>query len=540
MIEINENLNIYFPLELKPRQQQIEMFELTKKSINSGKKFVLLNAPTGAGKSYYALMLMNFYRNYVNENAKFDIITNSKILQEQYKRDYEFINDLRGQSNYKCIRHGTDCHTGKELNKAAKQSNCMACPYDISKRNWIEGDVSLTNFHLFNSFVFYVKETMIERRANVLIVDEAHDFESVFCDFISIKLSAKIFRNYGMEEINIVNYERKLTHIKTVGQFINFIEKDFLPFIIQLRENFELIIPDTEDKKIKEIYAKYITYIEGSEERFDNLLKDFAENDTNWALDITKDKINNIELILQPIWGKDYLHKLVYKYYDHVIFMSASILNRDIFSYINGLDLELTDYYELDSTFEVKNRMIYYISCGKMNYANKKETFENQIRTINKILKKYEGKKGIIHTTNYEISNWLKESIKNKRLLFHDTDDRDKILEKHIKSKTPTVLVSPSMMSGLDLKDDLSRFQIILKMPYPNLGSNKIKSRKESNPDSYTLKTCQDLIQSYGRSIRSEQDHADTFILDSNFQDLLRYSYKFLPNWFIGAIKTLK
>ena len=542
MIEINENLNIYFPLDMKPRVQQIEMLNMVKKSINSGKKYILINAPTGSGKSYLSIMIANWYKQYVSagKSVKFDIITNSKILQEQYKRDYEFINDLRGQSNYKCIRHGTDCHTGKELNKAAKQVNCMACPYDMAKRNWVEGDVSLTNFHLFNSFVFYVKETMIERSANVLIVDEAHDFESVFCDFISNKLSAKIFRNYGMEEINVVNYERKLSYIKTVGQFINFVEKDFLPFITQLRENFELILPDTGDKKIREIYAKYITYIEGSEERFDSLLKDFAKNDANWALDITKDKVGNIELILQPIWGKDYLHKLVYKYYDHVIFMSASILNRDIFSYINGLDLELTDYYELESTFEVKNRMIYYISCGKMNYANKKETFDNQVRTINKILKKYEGQKGIIHTTNYEISNWLKESVKNKRLLFHETDDRDKILEKHIKSKSPTVLVSPSMMSGLDLKDDLSRFQIILKMPYPNLGSNKIKSRKESNSDSYTLKTCQDLIQSYGRSVRSEEDHADTFILDSNFQDLLRYSYRFLPNWFIEAIKTLK
>jgi len=184
MIEINEDLNIYYPLDLKPRDQQIELLELSKKSINNGKKFILLNAPTGVGKSYFAIMFANWYKNAVNSDAKFDIITNSKILQDQYKKDYDFLADLRGQSNYKCARHNTDCRTGKEMNKTLKQMPCMACPYDIKKESWVSDDISLTNFHLFNSFVFYVKETMAERSPNVLFVDEAHSFEELFCDFI--------------------------------------------------------------------------------------------------------------------------------------------------------------------------------------------------------------------------------------------------------------------------------------------------------------------------------------------------------------------
>lgn len=539
MISINENLNIYFPLDLKPRDQQLEILELVKKSINSGKKYILLNSPTGSGKSYLAVaMISNWYKNFVNKDAKFDIITNSKILQEQYKRDYNFINDLRGRSNYKCSHHNTDCHTGKELNKSLKYI-CQSCPYDIAKGNWVNGNISLTNFHLFNSFVFYVPETMIERNSNVLIIDEAHSMEDVFCDFISTKLSAKIFRNYGMEEVSVLNFERYLTEIKTVGQFISFIEKKFLPFIIDLRDNFESLIAETDIDKLKKTYVDFIIYIDSSIEKFDKLLKDFEKTEDNWALDITRDKVGNIEIILQPIWGKDYLKKLVYDYYDHIIFMSASILDKDMFSYINGLESDLTDYYELDSTFDIENRRIYYIPCGKMNYQNKKMTFDNQINMIKKILKKYKNDKGIIHTTNYEISEWIKNSIDSERLIFHDSDNREKMLEKHIKSRKPTVIVSPSMMSGLDLKDDLSRFQIICKIPYPNLGSNKIKSRKESNPDSYTLKTCQDLLQSYGRSVRSTEDHAETYILDSSFQDLLRYSYKFLPAWFTDSIKRL-
>ena len=33
------------------------------------------------------------------------------------------------------------------------------------------------------------------------------------------------------------------------------------------------------------------------------------------------------------------------------------------------------------------------------------------------------------------------------------------------------------MAEGIDLKDDLSRFQIITKVPYPNLGDERIKIR---------------------------------------------------------------
>jgi Rad3-related DNA helicase len=220
--------------------------------------------------------------------------------------------------------------------------------------------------------------------------------------------------------------------------------------------------------------------------------------------------------------------------------MSASILDKKMFSFINGLEEKLTTYYEIPTPFSVKNRKIYYLKVGKMNFQSKEETFQKQIPWIKKILAKYKNEKGIIHTTNYEITEWVKENIMDERLLFHETDDRNEILEKHLHSTTPTVLVSPSMMSGIDLKDDLARFQILLKVPYPNISSNKIKARQKSNSDWYTWKTVVDTLQSYGRAVRSDTDHADMFILDSNFSDLLKYNSHIIPEYMQKAIKQLK
>ena len=54
-------------------------------------------------------------------------------------------------------------------------------------------------------------------------------------------------------------------------------------------------------------------------------------------------------------------------------------------------------------------------------------------------------------------------------LIVTDPDiQRDEVIFQHTNTTKPNVLISPSLHIGLDLKDDLSRFQIITKVPYPN------------------------------------------------------------------------
>ena len=90
-------------------------------------------------------------------------------------------------------------------------------------------------------------------------------------------------------------------------------------------------------------------------------------------------------------------------------------------------------------------------------------------------------------------------------------------LKDHINSENPTVLISPSMMEGVDLSDNLSRFQIICKVPFPYLGDEVVKKRLEKNETWYSYATAKSLIQSLGRSIRNENDFAISYILDSDW-----------------------
>lgn len=536
MINIDDKINIHFPMKMKPREQQIDILQKCKNTINNGKKYILIDAPTGSGKSYFAIMFSNWYKNYVDEKAKIDIITNSKILQEQYHNSFDFIKVLKGQSNYSCNQHAkSNCQEGKEIN-ALMKTKCTNCPYDIAKNLWNISDIGITNFHMINSLSIFQPSSIQIRNSNVLIIDEATHFESIFCSYFSLKLNAKILKKYGMEMNMIEHYEKKFIKLKNITQVMDFINDDFLPYIIQLNNKFATLIKNNESDE----YRKYYIYTLSNIEKFEKILKKYDNDPLNWALDKTYTKEKTIELIIEPIWGYDYLNEYIWKNYDHVIFMSGTILDKELFSYINGLPIELTDYYSIDSNFPLKNRPLYYTkNIGKMTYDLKELTFKNQVDIINKILKKYENDNGIIHTTNYELANWVKSSINDSRLIYHESENREEVYFNFIKNDSNNVIVSPSMTTGISLDNELARFQVLLKVPYPNISSNKIKARQRSNSNWYNYVTCIEIMQAYGRIVRSNEDYGDTFILDSCFSDLLRNT-TFFPKWFTDAIKILK
>ena len=148
------------------------------------------------------------------------------------------------------------------------------------------------------------------------------------------------------------------------------------------------------------------------------------------------------------------------------------------------------------------------------------------------LLDKHPKEKGIIHCVNFRIAKYIKENIDSDRLMIHDSTNRDEVLKRHIQSDEPTVLLSPSMMEGVDLYDDLSRFQIMCKVPFPYLGDLVVQKRMERNKQWYPYMTVKSVIQSLGRSIRNESDFAMSYILDSDWERFYRMNLKIFPNDF--------
>lgn len=538
-----------------PRNTQLNCIKFIDEihSADNSKKFFLLNLPTGVGKSHLALMIADWYSKKINGGAKIDIITNSKILQNQYTEAYESLNDLRGKENYKCEKFDSNCQQGGEFNRLNK-SSCEFCPHSFAREQFLFGKISLTNFYLYILYQLYKPKIMEARGSDILIVDEADQFDDVMSDFISIKITEFTIKKYKFSDQEKII--KRLKSISSISEYVEFLERlkiDIANTSAEIKSSMGSIdrtstsdkrnnrlskILNTSNPDIKLI--QIIVDLEQLSSKIEIFLNEYKENPNNWVLESQyNEKTKQNELSLEPIWAFDYLDKYVFSKYKMVFLMSGTILNKEIFCRMNGLEIDKAVYYSINSPFPIKNRPIYYIPVGKMSYSKKEETFKEFVPMISKILNKYNDKKGIIHTNSFELSNWIQRDIKDKRLIYHNPSNKDEILESHFTIDKPTVLVSPSMDTGVSFDGEKARFQIIAKVPYPSLASQKNKLRKENDPDWYAYRTVSGLIQAYGRIVRSETDSGDTIIIDSSFGDVLRYSSKFIPNWIQESIKKI-
>lgn len=545
-----KDLNKYTP---RKEQQECLNFIDTEYKKNKENKFFLLNLPVGVGKSHLALMIADWYSKNVNSAARYDVITNSKILQDQYVDTYSSINDLKGKENYECSQYACSCAQGQEFNRLNKTS-CEACPHSGARDGFISGKISLTNFYLYILYQLYTPKFLESRGANVLIVDESHEFDDVMSDFITIKITETVVKRLKFSnESDLLKRLKSVSTISSYIQFLEYLQGEIIQTINDVeksllsskrsaradkRENKvnKLIGAKNPDMKLMQIISDLQQY----QSKVEIFLKEYKSNPNNWVLESNyNEKTKQKELSLEPIWAFDYLDKYVFSKYDMVFLMSGTILDKNLFCQLNGLDVTKAVYYSIESPFPLKNRPVYYMPIGKMSYKQKEETFKNYVPIIQRILNKYPDKKGIIHTNSFELASWISRDVKDSRLVYHDSSNKDEVLQEHYKTDKPTVLVSPSMDTGVSFDDDRARFQVIAKIPYPSLASQKNKLRQKMNPDWYTWKTISGLIQMSGRAIRSVDDYADTIIIDGSFSDLLKYSGDFFPRWFQDAIKKV-
>jgi hypothetical protein len=539
----------------KPRKEQREAIEFIDNEYKSNplNKFFLLNLPVGVGKSHLALMVADWYRKNVDKTAKIDVITNSKILQDQYSNTYESIADLKGKENYECESYSCSCAQGGEFNRLNKTS-CESCPYSSAREGYMGGGISLTNFYLYILYSIYNPKIREARDPKVLIVDEAHDFDDVMSDFISIKITEAIVKKFKFtDEYSIIKKLKSVSTITGYVDFLKYLNNEIISTMEQMEKGMVTsprnIKSDKRDLKISKVLKtkntdvklmQLVNDLRQYQLKIEVFLKEYKDNPNNWVLETNyNERMKQKELSLEPIWAYDYLDKYVFSHYDMVFLMSGTILDKSLFCQLNGLDVSKAVYYSIGSPFNVKNRPIYYMPLGKMSFKQKEETFERYIPYIKKLLDKYKGRKGIIHTNSFELAKWIEDKVKDPRLVFHDSTNKDEVLKMHKESEQPTVIVSPSMDTGVSFDNDDARFQIIAKVPYPSLASQKNKLRQKNNPDWYSWKTVSGLVQMSGRPVRSSLDYADTIIIDGSFGDVIKHSSHFIPDWIQQAIKRI-
>jgi Rad3-related DNA helicase len=513
----------YFPYP-KIRKQQEQVLDFIIKNLK--KRFFVLECPPGTGKSAIAITISKWIvDNFPVEDCQPGsyILTTQKILQSQYFDDFEDVSNIWSKSNYKCLNEdlkNASCQSGLMLSKLlGKRSSCEdKCPYIREKKKFINGPVSITNVSFMLNQLVYGKE--IPRR-QLLVVDECHNIEQSIIDFVSVNINKKFCEN----ELEIDYPE----DIKNTDDLYHWIQKHYLKNMSSCLENISNYAVSLDQKddsnELKSILHKI--------EEYDRMIcqtNRFIDNyDENWVLAQSEDFYE-----VKPIYASKFNH--YFNICNKILMMSATILDHSTFCRNVGIKEEEACFMSLPSPFLKKNRPVYIAPVGSMSAAKIESTLPDMNAVIQQLLKEHSGEKGIIHTHTYKTAKYFKDNDKTGRLLLHDSKNRDEIIQTHYKSKKNTVLISPSLTEGIDLRNDYSRFQIICKIPFPYLGDKYVKTKMEKCKYWYEWQTAKTLIQALGRSIRSEEDYAVSYILDSSWDFFFKKNNFMFPEWFKDSL----
>jgi ATP-dependent DNA helicase DinG len=527
-----------FP-EFKSRDNQIVALNWLQKQ---DAKYLLLELPVGSGKSAIGLTFSKWFAQfkssyYDDDGTKLErnnsfILTPQRMLQLQYEKSVEDNDEidmasLYGRSNYTCKPHNTTCDIGNEI-----KPKCTGCPCDIAREIAKEADEAVMNYALaLNSFAF--TDGFSPRK--LIIFDECHTIEEHLVSFGTLSITKARGDKYKLPFL--IPENQKDAYIWVRDRYLDKLTDK----VLDMKSTYDTLKERTDLKaKDKKFIKDYNTLSKHMRQTKKLLQMDLETFNKEYVF--TSDKI---KFEFKRLYGRETFQHILEPMADKFLFMSSTILNKKGFCEDLGLDPEDTAFLSMGSEFDVKNRKVIYLPQTKMNAKwNKPENASGKkkmLDTVNAITAMNKEHSGIIHTGNYQIAKWLTENLKTSQKIYHHNPgtgakmDRNSIITAFQEEPKPSILISPSITEGLDLKDDLGRFAIFCKIPFGFLGDAWIKTRMNISDEWYKRRALIDIIQGGGRIVRTETDWGTVFILDESWGFLFRTTNYMIPPWWKAA-----
>ncbi len=546
------------------RPYQADVLEKIEAAMGSGKKFIILEAPVGFGKSAVAAALCRHLRSAY-------VLTSTKQLQEQYSADFGFTT-VMGKSNFTCLVPTSSgrlvacskgrCEADWSLSECPhylsfdqyedhlkglcdKESKCekvlrregkgKLCTYYKQKWDSFRQKVTVGNYAFFFSELRYTEDV---RKRKLLVCDEAHDLERQLVGSASFTLRTSTIRQYpsGAGEEFAVAYEEGMDNHS----------EDWLKALGAARESLQGFFDAHDgDLTMQDRLISCRTVLESLEAFIDSLKGD----PDNWivsgvrkttAIDAYGGGATMVdEVVFQPLEVAAYTSQL-FDTAETVLLMSATVFSEELLCRALGIPLEEAQFIRVsESSFPIENRRIHPMNVAQLSFSTMGASMDGIARAVDAIMDRHSTERGVIHTTSYQqtrdIIQRVSEHNRARLVTTEGSTARSELIQTH-GATGASVLISPSLYQGVDLKDDLARFQVIVKVPYSDLSDRRTQVKMQRDRGWYDWQTALRLVQTYGRSVRSETDHAVTYILDSNFTSFVRAHRELFPSYFLEAM----
>jgi ATP-dependent DNA helicase DinG len=503
------------------RKYQSEIITQIVDAFTTGKRCAILAAPTGFGKSYvnaaFASTTQSFYA--TPQLLLIDQIANDPYLKGRFTQ-------IKGRSNYQCYYNPyRRVHIGRCVTEGYRcPERNDVCPYWMQKNAAKNAPAVLTSLaYLISEGQTEGSETYLGKR-RLLILDEAHNLEEQCLDHISVRVTPFTI------PIEVYN--------QLLPQLLGISTDDDVKFFLQsledrLQEILERSEAIAESTGLTTLQAEELDRIR----RFLTSYGSYKKSKSEWVW-----QVRNDELTVQPVFATEFMQELIWKRGEFYIISSATILDHNEFAKLTGLYDFLKDdqieFITVPSAFPVENRPIIDATVGPLSARNLPVNMPKAIRAVEEILRNEPGNVAI-HCHSYQHQRNLFEGLSDElkpRLIIHTRKDRDEKLREWMQSRGK-VFLSVAFSEGQDWKYDVCDAQILLKVPFPDLGDRRVRRRLElTGMQWYDSDAMLEVIQAYGRAMRAEDDRARFYVVDGSFNRLVHSCAAIIPGWFSEAL----
>lgn len=492
----------------------------------------VLDCPVGFGKSGVIVTVSRVlealgYNSYIT--------TPQLLLQDQYQNEFPEINQIKGRSNYSCIYDPeANCSTGECQidDKYPDDDICSKCIYTTQRRKCQESDICGMN----SSYLLTVRKEVFDQRY-LLSVDEAHGLPEWGVGFVAVSIRES---SVGVIPEFSAGFPA----------YILWLEKMVYPKIKEEETKLKERVKEFgrgkgKNKAVLGIMEAYKA-VKNLVKKIELLSKDYAAVGEDWIYNIITDTKGKT-IVFQPLTSGRFLNQILWSRGEKIL-LSSGTITPEIYIKEGGLmdrNFNIKDcVIEVPSEFPPEKSPIFYKAVGKMTNDLKAVTFPKVIKEIEKVMFDRLDRKGIIHTFSYDNAKHIFENIDpvlKNYLWVQDRNDRSGSLTKWIEYDKPSVFLSTNMSEGLNLKDDLCRYQIYAKIGFPNTQDKRVAKRLElGHWVWYYLQALEDIEQASGRATRSKEDWSEMFIFDSSFATMFTKYHKFIKPWFKGRLKFIQ
>jgi len=214
-----------------------------------------------------------------------------------------------------------------------------------------------------------------------------------------------------------------------------------------------------------------------------------------------------------------------------VIMLSGTLMSTDIGDLI-GYSRKV-EKYSVPSPIPVEKRQVLYEPYqGELSYPI---DYKEWAKYINQLLDKHTERPAIVHLP-YSDAERLKKYLDRPDVFWHSKENKARALAKNAVKEG--VLIACGMSTGVDLKGNKCRLNIIGKAMYPSLNDEWVKKRRarHNGEQWYVEQAIKHLVQSAGRATRTKMDYSKIVIADPRLMALIASNKNSIPDYFLDSL----